>query len=41
MTAAHVVYIPFVLTFGITIGYMLGTRAVRAEIEKQRQRMKE
>lgn len=28
-TAAHVIYIPAMLMFGIVIGYMLGTRAAR------------
>lgn len=41
MTAAHMAYIPFVLMVGLAIGYMLGTRAVRAELEKQHKRMKE
>ena len=41
MTSAHVVYIPFVLLMGLIAGYTLGARAVRAELEKQRKRMKE
>jgi hypothetical protein len=41
MTAAHVIYIPFVLLIGLIAGYTLGARAVRAELEKKRQRMKE
>lgn len=28
-TAAHVIYIPAMLMFGILIGYFLGTRAAR------------
>lgn len=28
-TAAHVIYIPAMLMFGIVIGYFLGTRAAR------------
>jgi hypothetical protein len=41
MTAAHVVYIPFALLIGLIAGYTLGARAVRAELEKRRRRMKE
>ncbi len=41
MTSGHFVYIPFALTMGIIIGYILGTRAVRAELDKKRRRMKE
>ena len=41
MTAAHFIYIPFALLIGLIAGYMLGARAVRAELEKKRRRMKE
>ncbi|APR85247.1 Hypothetical protein A7982_10596 [Minicystis rosea] len=41
MTTGHFIYIPFVLMVGLVCGYMLGARAVRAELEKQRKRMKE
>ena len=41
MTTGHFLYIPFVLTVGVVCGYMLGARAMRAEIEKKRRRMKE
>jgi hypothetical protein len=41
MTGAHVIYIPFVLLIGLIAGYTLGARAVRAELEKRRKRMKE
>ncbi len=41
MTAAHVIYIPFALLIGLIAGYILGARAVRAELEKKRKRMKE
>ncbi len=41
MTAAHFVYIPFVLMIGIIVGYTLGARAVREELAKKRRRMKE
>ena len=41
MTSAHVLYIPFALTMGLIAGYILGARAVRAELDKKRKRMKE
>jgi hypothetical protein len=41
MTTEHVLYIPVVLLVGILIGYTLGARAVRAELERQKKRMKE
>ena len=41
MTAAHFIYIPFALLLGLIAGYTLGARAVRAELEKKRKRMKE
>ena len=41
MTAEHVIYIPGVLLVGLTIGYLLGARAVRAELERRKKRMKE
>ena len=41
MTSGHFVYIPFVLLIGVIAGYTLGARAVRAELEKKRKRMKE
>lgn len=41
MTPQHMIYIPSVLLLGLIVGYTLGTRAVRAEIEKRRKRMKD
>jgi hypothetical protein len=41
MTAAHVIYIPVVLLVGLVMGYILGARAVRAELAERRRRMKE
>lgn len=41
MTFEHVIYIPGVLLIGLTVGYILGTRAVRAEIARAKQRLKE
>ncbi len=41
MTSQHVIYIPSVLLVGLIAGYVLGARAVRAEIERRRRRLKE
>jgi hypothetical protein len=41
MTPQHVIYIPFVLMIGLVVGWILGARAVRAELDKKRRRMKE
>ncbi len=41
MTAAHVIYIPVALLVGMVVGYILGSRAVRAEMAERRRRMKE
>lgn len=35
-TIEHVVFIPGVLLIGVFIGYMLGARAVRDEMKRQR-----
>lgn len=40
MTFEHILYIPGVLLVGIITGYVLGARAVRAEIDAQRRRAK-
>jgi hypothetical protein len=37
----HLIFIPGVLLVGITIGWVLGSRAARAQLEKQRRRAKE
>lgn len=39
-TAEHIIYIPGVLLVGIVVGYTLGARAVRAEVERLRKRAK-
>ena len=41
MTFEHVIYIPGVLLLGLTVGYILGSKAVRNEIARAKQRMKE
>jgi hypothetical protein len=41
VTFEHVIYIPGVLLLGITVGYLLGAKAVRSEILRAKQRLKE
>ncbi|MGE0789126.1 MAG: hypothetical protein AB7S26_25865 [Sandaracinaceae bacterium] len=36
MPLAHIIYIPGILLVGITIGYVLGARAARAELARRR-----
>lgn len=38
MTFEHIIYIPGVLLVGITIGYVLGARAVREEVSRAKRR---
>jgi proteasome assembly chaperone (PAC2) family protein len=37
----HLLFIPGVLLIGIVLGYVMGARAARAEIEKKRRRAKQ
>lgn len=41
MTVEHVIFIPAVLLVGVTLGYLMGARAVRAEVERLRKRAKD
>ena len=41
MTFEHIIYIPGVVLVGMTVGYLLGARAVRAEYQRLRRRAKE
>ncbi|GAC1538150.1 MAG: hypothetical protein NVS3B10_02620 [Polyangiales bacterium] len=41
MTPEHVIFIPGVLLIGLTLGYMMGARAVREELKKRRAKLKE
>jgi hypothetical protein len=41
MTFEHIIYIPGVLLVGLTLGYVLGARAVRAEVREAKRRVKE
>jgi len=34
MTFEHIIYIPGVLLVGLLLGYVLGARAIRAEVAK-------
>ncbi|HLV22420.1 MAG TPA: hypothetical protein VKZ49_16115 [Polyangiaceae bacterium] len=40
MTFWHIIYIPGVLLIGLSIGYVLGARAVRAEVRQMQRRAK-
>ncbi|HEY4015896.1 MAG TPA: hypothetical protein VGM06_21315 [Polyangiaceae bacterium] len=37
----HFIFIPGILLIGIVVGYVLGSRAVRAELEKRRRRARD
>jgi hypothetical protein len=37
----HFIFIPGILLIGVVVGYVLGSRAVRAELEKRRRRARE
>lgn len=37
----HFLFIPGVLTIGLVLGYILGVRAARAEIDRRRRRARE
>lgn len=41
MTPEHALYIPAVALIGLIIGYYAGSRAVRADFERRRKRLKE
>ena len=38
MSAAHYIYIPGMIVLGLVLGFLLGTRAVRAEAAAQRRK---
>lgn len=40
MTVEHFIFIPGVLLVGVTIGFVLGARAVRAEMARLKERAK-
>jgi hypothetical protein len=37
----HFIFIPGILMIGVVLGYIMGTRAARAEFEKKRKRARE
>lgn len=37
----HFIFIPGVLMIGIVLGYVLGSRAARADLERKRKRARE
>ena len=39
-TVEHIIYIPGVLLVGVVLGYTMGARAVRAEMERLKKRAK-
>ena len=41
MTSSHVIFIPGVLLVGLALGYVMGAKAVRKEVEKARARLKQ
>jgi hypothetical protein len=41
VTIEHFIYIPGVAMIALTIGYMLGARAARAEVARAKKRIKE
>jgi uncharacterized protein YneF (UPF0154 family) len=40
-TADHVIFIPAVLLLGIVIGYIIGHKSARTELENRKQRARE
>jgi hypothetical protein len=40
ITVEHVIFIPGVLLIGVTIGFLLGAKAVRNEMARMKQRAK-
>jgi len=41
VTVEHVIFIPGVLLVGLALGYVMGARAVRKELERAREKLKE
>jgi proteasome assembly chaperone (PAC2) family protein len=41
VTPEHVIFIPGVLLVGLAIGYVMGAKAARKELERARTRLKE
>jgi len=41
VTPEHVIFIPGVLLVGLAVGYVMGARAARKELERARARLKQ
>jgi hypothetical protein len=41
VTVEHFIYIPGVAMIALTLGYLMGVRAARAEVARAKKRMKE
>jgi hypothetical protein len=41
VTVEHVIFIPGVLLVGLALGYVMGAKAVRKELERARAKLKE
>jgi len=41
MTPEHIIFIPGVLLVGLTLGYVMGAKAARKELERRRAKLKE
>jgi proteasome assembly chaperone (PAC2) family protein len=41
MSIAHLLYIPGTLLVGLALGYVLGARAARADVERMRRKARE
>lgn len=41
MTSNHMLYIPLVAMLGLFVGYLVGSRSVRAEYERRRNQLKD
>ena len=39
--SSHIFFIPGVLLLGLVLGYVMGSRATRADMEKRRKRMRQ
>lgn len=40
ITVEHIIFIPGVLLVGVTIGFLLGAKAVRSEVARMKERAK-
>jgi hypothetical protein len=40
ITVEHIIFIPGVLLIGVTVGFLLGAKAVRSEVARMKERAK-